>query len=176
MRRGNEEGLPVKSSHSHPFDYYELWINLSFFVSFISSACLLMFESLVRYSWLIIRTVLVIVNNLYCIPTYTVWMFLLLPLKALCPQWYWKIEGRLFHWLLSMVTLWSYSAGYHSEWYEPIRIIFADAHRPRGHLALQFSIENQNTKNMLMIHGASVIVSLKHDCSAFSYFLNWNLH
>lgn len=56
-----------------------------------------------------------IVNNIYCIPTYLIWMFLLLPLRKLHPNTYYWIEGKLFHWLLANVAMWSYTAGYHSK-------------------------------------------------------------
>lgn len=56
-----------------------------------------------------------IVNNIYCIPTYLIWMFLLLPLRKLHPETYYWIEGKLFHWLLANVAMWSYSAGYDSK-------------------------------------------------------------
>ncbi|KAB7496178.1 Acyl-CoA:lysophosphatidylglycerol acyltransferase 1, partial [Armadillidium nasatum] len=61
----------------------------------------------------IIRFVFVFVNNLYCIPVHVVWLFFLFPLRWVSEEWYWHIEGIFFHWLLSMVALWSYSAGYH---------------------------------------------------------------
>ncbi|XP_054261392.1 acyl-CoA:lysophosphatidylglycerol acyltransferase 1-like isoform X3 [Macrosteles quadrilineatus] len=60
----------------------------------------------------IFRTVFVLLNNIYCIPTYAVWMLVLLPLKRYNPELYWKIEGTFFHWLLAMVSMWSWSAGY----------------------------------------------------------------
>ncbi|PSN37462.1 Acyl-CoA:lysophosphatidylglycerol acyltransferase 1 [Blattella germanica] len=59
-----------------------------------------------------LRTVFVIVNNVYCIPTYVVWMVMIFPLKRYHPDLYWKIEGHFFHWLLAMVSMWSWSAGY----------------------------------------------------------------
>ncbi|RXG60717.1 Acyl-CoA:lysophosphatidylglycerol acyltransferase 1 [Armadillidium vulgare] len=61
----------------------------------------------------IIRFVFVFVNNLYCIPVHVVWLFFLFPLRWVSEGLYWHIEGIFFHWLLSMVALWSYSAGYH---------------------------------------------------------------
>jgi len=54
----------------------------------------------------------VILNNVYCIPTYVVWMMIIFPLKRYHPDLYWKIEGHFFHWLLAMVSMWSWSAGY----------------------------------------------------------------
>ncbi|XP_018331761.1 acyl-CoA:lysophosphatidylglycerol acyltransferase 1 [Agrilus planipennis] len=63
----------------------------------------------------LLRLCFILANNLYCIPTYLVWMILLFPLKKVHPECYWKIEGYFFHWLLSVVTLWSWSAGYDIE-------------------------------------------------------------
>ncbi|XP_053980514.1 acyl-CoA:lysophosphatidylglycerol acyltransferase 1-like isoform X2 [Hylaeus anthracinus] len=60
----------------------------------------------------IARTCFVILNNAYCIPTYVVWMTLLFPVKVYQPQVYWRIEGLFFHWLLAMVSMWTWSAGY----------------------------------------------------------------
>lgn len=39
-------------------------------------------------------------------------MVLLMPLKWFNQKLYYKIEGKFFHWLLSVVTMWSWSAGY----------------------------------------------------------------
>ena len=66
-------------------------------------------------------------NNVYCIPTYVIWMGLLIPLKRINPDYYYKIEGIFFHWLLAIVSMWSYSAGYDSMFFplftEIIKII-----------------------------------------------------
>ncbi|XP_044730442.1 acyl-CoA:lysophosphatidylglycerol acyltransferase 1-like [Chrysoperla carnea] len=59
-----------------------------------------------------LRTLFVLLNNAYCIPTYVIWMILLFPLRKLNPDAYWRIEGYFFHWLLAMVSMWSWSAGY----------------------------------------------------------------
>ncbi|EFA02132.1 acyl-CoA:lysophosphatidylglycerol acyltransferase 1 isoform X1 [Tribolium castaneum] len=58
------------------------------------------------------RLCFILVNNVYCIPTYVVWMVLLSPLRKVNPDVYWRIEGYFFHWLLAMVSMWSWSAGY----------------------------------------------------------------
>ncbi|XP_043283801.1 acyl-CoA:lysophosphatidylglycerol acyltransferase 1-like isoform X2 [Venturia canescens] len=58
------------------------------------------------------RTGFVLLNNVYCIPTYVIWMMLLFPVKLYQPQIYWRIEGLFFHWLLAMVSMWTWSAGY----------------------------------------------------------------
>nr|CAH0103276.1 unnamed protein product [Daphnia galeata] len=64
------------------------------------------------YIWGSIRFFLIIVNNLYCIPTHCLWLITLLPLKWFLPQVYLTLEGFGFQWLLSMVSAWSYTAGY----------------------------------------------------------------
>lgn len=60
----------------------------------------------------VLRLIFVILNNIYCIPTYCVWMLMLLPFRKLYPSLYWKMEGLFFNWLLAMVTMWSWTAGY----------------------------------------------------------------
>ncbi|XP_045614589.1 acyl-CoA:lysophosphatidylglycerol acyltransferase 1 [Procambarus clarkii] len=59
-----------------------------------------------------VRFVVWTLNNLYCIPVYFCWLLVFQPLKWFTPSTYWLLEGALFRWLLSMVALWSYSAGY----------------------------------------------------------------
>lgn len=62
--------------------------------------------------WL--RVVFVLANNLYCIPTYLAWMWLVLyPLRLLIPPLYWALERQLFKLLLLMVSFWSWSAEYY---------------------------------------------------------------
>lgn len=75
------------------------------------------YRNIIKYPRAILRILFVIVNNIYCIPTYLIWMFLLLPLRKLHIDTFYWIEGKLFHWLLANVTLWSHSAGYESEFY-----------------------------------------------------------
>ncbi|XP_043235727.1 acyl-CoA:lysophosphatidylglycerol acyltransferase 1-like isoform X2 [Amphibalanus amphitrite] len=65
-----------------------------------------------HYGKCALRLLLFLLNNLYCIPSYTVWMFLLRPLLWVAPELYWRIEGVLFRWLLHMVAMLSYTAGY----------------------------------------------------------------
>uniref|UniRef100_A0A2M4AJ31 Putative lysophosphatidylglycerol acyltransferase 1 n=1 Tax=Anopheles triannulatus TaxID=58253 RepID=A0A2M4AJ31_9DIPT len=69
-------------------------------------------RKVIKYPWAVIRTVLVVANNIYCVPTYLVWMFLLWPLKKIHEVYYYRIEGVLFHWLLANVSMWSWTAGY----------------------------------------------------------------
>lgn len=62
--------------------------------------------------WL--RVMFVIANNLYCIPTYLAWMWVILyPLRLVLPPLYWAIERQLFRLLLLMVSFWSWSAEYY---------------------------------------------------------------
>ena len=63
-------------------------------------------------SILILRTILIIINNIYVIPMYLVWMVMLLPLRIMCPSVYWYIEGHLFKWMLGMVGNFMWTAGY----------------------------------------------------------------
>ncbi|RZF39168.1 hypothetical protein LSTR_LSTR005796 [Laodelphax striatellus] len=64
------------------------------------------------YARVALRIVFVILNNIYTVPTHCLWMLMLQPFKHLHPDFYWKVEGILFHWLLAMVSMWSWSAGY----------------------------------------------------------------
>lgn len=75
-------------------------------------SCSGIISEVIKYPRAIFRTVFVIVNNIYCVPTYLIWMFLLLPLKKIHENYYYRIEGVLFHWLLANVTMWSTTAGY----------------------------------------------------------------
>lgn len=68
-----------------------------------------------KYPRALLRTVFIIINNCYCIPTYVMWMVLLLPVKRIQPDIYYRVEGIIFHWLLAMVSCWSWSAGYDSK-------------------------------------------------------------
>lgn len=67
---------------------------------------------LIRYPTALGRIIIIIMNNIYCIPTYVIWMIILTPLKCINSKAYYKIEGLFFHWLLAIVALWSYTAGY----------------------------------------------------------------
>lgn len=59
------------------------------------------------------RLCFILLNNAYCIGTFVVWMVMLYPMRKLgYHDLYWKIEGKLFHWLLAMVSMWSWWAGY----------------------------------------------------------------
>lgn len=59
-----------------------------------------------------LRTVWVMVNNLYAIPATLAWLLLLSPIHLISPQVYNKVEEVFFSWMLSMVACWTWSAGY----------------------------------------------------------------
>lgn len=59
-----------------------------------------------------LRTVWVLLCNLICIPSYLAWLTIFLPVYLYSPRTYWKIEGVMFSWMLSIVSSWSWSAGY----------------------------------------------------------------
>ncbi|CAH3976596.1 unnamed protein product [Pieris brassicae] len=65
-----------------------------------------------RYVRVAARLAFAIVNNLYCIPAYVVWMMALRLTRPLYAPLYWRIEGLMYHWLLAMVSLWTWTAGY----------------------------------------------------------------
>lgn len=85
---------------------------ISCLVATTMPSCSGLISEVIKYPRALFRTVFVIVNNIYCVPTYLIWMFLLLPLKKIHEAYYYRIEGVLFHWLLANVTMWSYTAGY----------------------------------------------------------------
>lgn len=72
-------------------------------------------SNFIMYPKALLRTSIVILNNIYCLPTYVIWMTLLLPVKRYQPDLYYRIEGLFFHWLLSLVAMWSYTAGFGGE-------------------------------------------------------------
>ncbi|CAG0914279.1 unnamed protein product [Notodromas monacha] len=63
------------------------------------------FQVILRFAWIVF-------NNVYCIPTYTIWMFMLLPLRLWNPYLYWRIEAVMYEWLLNMVAAWNWTADY----------------------------------------------------------------
>ena len=58
------------------------------------------------------RTLWVLGCNMVCIPSYICWMILFSPSYCLSPRLFWMIEEVMFSWMLSMVTCWSWSAGF----------------------------------------------------------------
>jgi len=66
-------------------------------------------KELAKYS---IRTLWILLSNLYCIPTYLGLLALLFPIYLASPILYNQVEQVLFSWLLSLVACWSWSAGY----------------------------------------------------------------
>ncbi|XP_043203571.1 acyl-CoA:lysophosphatidylglycerol acyltransferase 1-like [Amphibalanus amphitrite] len=65
-----------------------------------------------RGAWGVTRVLLFLVNNLYAIPVYLVWMAMLSPLNWLAPAFYWAMEGFLFHSLVLFAGVLSYTAGF----------------------------------------------------------------
>ncbi|KAK2149177.1 hypothetical protein LSH36_463g02003 [Paralvinella palmiformis] len=61
----------------------------------------------------ILRTTFIFLNNVYCIPTFLLWMLTLRPLLYIKPALYWWIEGTIFHWLLLLISNWLWMAGYY---------------------------------------------------------------
>lgn len=111
------------------------------------------------------RSSFIFVNNLYCIPTYVVWMLLLWPLRKFKSDLYWKIEGYLFHWLLAMVSLWCDSAGYKiveagediSECFKERTLILAN-HQSTADVPMLFSC--YNAKKHILPHVMWIMDSL----------------
>lgn len=71
------------------------------------------------FSWyvrIVARTAFAVVNNLYCIPAYVVWMMALRLARPVFAPLYWTLEGLMYHWLLAMVSMWSWTAGYESKY------------------------------------------------------------
>ena len=60
----------------------------------------------------VLRIIWVFVNNVYVIPAYLFYMFLLSPLEHWNPAVYWTIEGVLFRWMTKFVSYWMWTAGY----------------------------------------------------------------
>lgn len=60
----------------------------------------------------IFRTIFILLNNLYAIPTHLLWMAILQPLLIHCPNLYNTLEGIGYSTLLHMVAFWSWTAGY----------------------------------------------------------------
>lgn len=58
------------------------------------------------------RTVWVLLCNIVCIPSYVAWMTLFLPVYLSSPLIYWQLEEVMFSWMLSIVSCWTWSAGY----------------------------------------------------------------
>jgi len=67
---------------------------------------------LARWTYYFLRIVWVALNNLYCIPVHALILVLSYPIFLISPPTFYKLEKTLFTWLLSMVSCWSYTAGY----------------------------------------------------------------
>lgn len=77
------------------------------------------------FSWyvrIVARTAFAVINNLYSVPAYVVWMMALRLVRPVYAPLYWTIEGLMYHWLLAMVSMWSWTAGYESKYVFKIRL------------------------------------------------------
>lgn len=62
---------------------------------------------------ILLRLIFIVLNNLYSIPVYLMWMLLIRPLKFIYRPLYYYIEGTLYSWLLEMVAYWIHSNNVH---------------------------------------------------------------
>jgi len=60
----------------------------------------------------VLRTLWILLNNLYCIPAHICWLIFLSPIYLVDPGIFFQIEEVLFSWLLTLVACWSWTAGY----------------------------------------------------------------
>ncbi|UYV82980.1 LPGAT1 [Cordylochernes scorpioides] len=110
----------------------------------------------------ILKLVFVILNNIYCIPTYLVWNWVFfLPLRLLQLPLYHKLEGVLFKWLLCMVSAWSWGSKYYiyevgdevSDLYEEPCLVLVN-HQSTGDVPMlmqAFQNKSQVTRHMIWI-------------------------
>ena len=59
-----------------------------------------------------LRFIFVFINNCVAIPSYCLYCILLQPLRIMDSRYFWHIEGIMFKWMLAMVSLWGWVAGY----------------------------------------------------------------
>lgn len=59
-----------------------------------------------------LRFIFVFINNCVAIPSYCLYCILLQPLRIMDSRYFWLIEGIMFKWMLAMVSLWGWVAGY----------------------------------------------------------------
>lgn len=89
------------------------------------------------YARIVARSTFAVINNIYAIPAYVVWMMALRLVRPVCAPLYWRIEGLMYHWLLAMVSMWSWTAGYESEYdflYGRGTSLFLHSHSTLPHL------------------------------------------
>ena len=67
---------------------------------------------LVQSTYYFLRIVWVILNNLYCIPVHALILIFSYPIFLISPPTFSKLEETMSTWLLSMVSCWSFTAGY----------------------------------------------------------------
>lgn len=82
---------------------------------FFFSSDYVLIRDIIKYPRAVLYFCLMIINNLYCVPTYLIWMLLLLPLRKIHPDTYYWIEGKLYHGVLCNVATWSYISGFRGE-------------------------------------------------------------
>lgn len=85
----------------------------------------------VRAGWMLLRALLrflfMVANNLVAIPAFVCYVLALQPLRLLDGRCFWRLEGRMYKWLLGMVASWGWTAGYTvMEWGEDIKAISTD--------------------------------------------------
>uniref|UniRef100_A0A8C8GN72 Phospholipid/glycerol acyltransferase domain-containing protein n=1 Tax=Oncorhynchus tshawytscha TaxID=74940 RepID=A0A8C8GN72_ONCTS len=69
-----------------------------------------------------LRFIFVFINNCVAIPSYCLYCILLQPLRIMDSRYFWHIEGIMFKWMLAMVSLWGWVAGYTvMEWGDDVR-------------------------------------------------------
>ena len=67
----------------------------------------------VRYTLrCVLRTILIVINNIYAIGAYLWWTNVLRPLRWIRADCYYAIEGTMYKWLQENVAYWLWTAGY----------------------------------------------------------------
>ena len=89
-------------------------LSLLYFTSFSTSYSRFI-QSCLKYLKYCLRMAFIITNNIYCIPTHLAWMTFFWPLKRYYITLWLAIESQLYEWLLTMVSIWCYSAGYNGK-------------------------------------------------------------
>ncbi|KAM9315657.1 acyl-CoA:lysophosphatidylglycerol acyltransferase 1 [Gastrophryne carolinensis] len=81
---------------------------------------LLIFKMVLRFAFMV-------VNNMFAIPSYVLYLIALQPLRLIDSKLFWDIEGVMFKWLLAMVASWGWTAGYTViEWGDDVHTITED--------------------------------------------------
>lgn len=64
--------------------------------------------------WGLFRFAFIVVNHFYVVPTHYLWLLMLWPLQWISPKIYRTCEEISYQGILSMVSAFSYTAGYNS--------------------------------------------------------------